>query len=123
MKILIVDDNKELTYLFSRVLESTGHKCTVSNDGRSGLDLLYEQTFDAAVLDIDMPNFSGFEIIDALEKQGKLKQQKIVVLTATSIPDERLQVLKRRGIHACLKKPISPDSLLEILEKPVSIYE
>lgn len=123
MKVLIIDDNKELTYLFTKVIEKAGHECTVSNSGRSGLALLLEQAFDATILDMQIPDFSGIQIINALEKSGKLKERKIVILTASSISDEKLEELKRRGVHACLRKPIKSEPLLKILEEPVVRHE
>jgi len=123
MKVLIIDDNKELTYLFSRLMEKAGHECTVSNFGRTGLALLLDQAFDVAILDIEIPDLSGIKIIDALEKSGKLKERKIVVLSASSLSDEKLEELRRRGVHACLRKPVEMDLLLKILEEPVVRYD
>ena len=122
MNVLIIDDNKDMTCVFSRLLKIEGHECTVSNDGQSGLALLQEQTFDAAVLDIGMPDFSGIKVIDALEKSGTLKEQKIAVLTTLPIPEEKLEELEQRGVHACLRKPLEMDTILKILEKPMRAH-
>jgi len=89
-----------------------GHLCSVVNDGRSGLDLIENKTFDAIILDLAMPEFSGSDIIDALYKSGKIKNQNIVTLTASSISDEDESNMKSKGVSLCLKKPIDPDVLL-----------
>ena len=89
-----------------------GHSCSVVNDGRSGLNLIENKTFDAIILDLAMPDFSGSDIVDALYKSGKIKNQNIVTLTASSISDEVESTLKSKGVSLCLKKPIDPDILL-----------
>ena len=112
MKILIIDDNKDITKMFSKYMTIKGHLCSVVNDGRSGLDLIENKTFDVIILDLAIPDFSGSDIIDALYKSGKIKNQNIVTLTASSISDEDESNMKSKGVSLCLKKPIDPDVLL-----------
>ncbi len=112
MKILIIDDNKDITKMFSKYMTIKGHSCSVVNDGRSGLNLIENKTFDAIILDLAMPDFSGSDIVDALYKSGKIKNQNIVTLTASSISDEDESNMKSKGVSLCLKKPIDPDVLL-----------
>ena len=112
MKILIIDDNKDITKMFSKYMTIKGHSCSVVNDGRSGLNLIEKKIFDAIILDLAMPEFSGSDIIDALYESGKIKNVNIVTLTASSISDEVESTLKSKGVRLCLKKPIDPDVLL-----------
>ena len=116
MKILVIDDNVNLSTMFSRLMDTEGHECIVSNDGRNGLTLIEQKKFDAVLLDLDMPGFTGFDVIDALEKKGDLKKYKIVVLTALDLSLEKMEDLKKRGVHACLKKPAKIDLLCEVLK-------
>ena len=116
MKILIVDDNERMTTMISKMLSIDGHECIISKNGRNGLSLLENQKFDATILDLAMPEFSGYDIIDALEKNGKIKDQKIIVLTASVTADEQLEQMKKQGVHSILKKPVDPDVLLEVLK-------
>jgi two-component system, OmpR family, response regulator len=117
MKILLIDDNKDITKMFSKYMTIKGHSCTVANDGRSGLNFIENQIFDAVILDLAMPEFSGNDIVDALYKSGKIKNQNIITLTASSIRDEDELVLKSKGVHSCLKKPIDPDALLAHMQQ------
>ena len=116
MNILIIDDNADLVTMLTRMLESEGHECIVSNDGRNGVAMLQQKKFDATILDLAMPDFTGFDVIDALEKNGKLKEQKIIILTASSVSNEKIEELKKRGIFACLRKPVSINVLYETLK-------
>jgi len=94
-----------------------GHSCSVANNGLSGLDLIDKQTFDVIILDIAMPTFSGNDVIDALHKNGKIKNQNIVTLTASILTGDIESTLKSKGVSLCLKKPIDPDVLLEHIQQ------
>ncbi|HXN74892.1 MAG TPA: response regulator [Candidatus Acidoferrum sp.] len=113
MKILLIDDNEDITKMLHKYMTIKGHSCSVVNDGKSGLDLLEKQTFDVVILDIAMPKFSGSDVIDQLCKSGKIKNQNIVTLTASILSDDVESMLKSKGVHSCLKKPIDPDVLLD----------
>jgi len=115
MKILLVDDNKDITTMLSKYLKLSGHECLVTNDGRNGLNIMLNQKFDAVLLDLAMPEFSDKDIIESLEKKCKLKDQKIILFTASSPTDDELDELIQKGIHSCLKKPIDPDDLISYL--------
>lgn len=116
MKILIIDDNKSLSTMFSKMLELGGHKTIVTNDGRNGLALIEKEEFDVIILDLAMSDFSGYDIVDSLEKDNLMKDKKILVLTATSITQEQIDHLKKQGVDSILKKPIQLDVLLEALK-------
>jgi CheY-like chemotaxis protein len=55
-------------------------------------------------MDLAMPEFSGYDIIESLEGYGKLKEKKIIVLTATSITETKMRELEKRGVYSCIKK-------------------
>ena len=116
MRCLIVDDNTSITQMLSQFLELKGHECTVSNDGRNGLQLIKQNHHDVIILDLAMPEFSGFDIMDEITKNGKITNQKILVLTASSISKEQEEKLLANGVKTCLRKPVSPEILLKTLE-------
>ena len=115
-RILVIEDNKSISDMLQMLLEGEDYDCTVSNDGRNGLTLIENQKFDAILLDIAMPGFSGLDVIDSLEKNGKLKENKVIILTASAIGDESFDKLKQRGVFAILKKPVDMDLLLDTIE-------
>jgi len=116
MKVCIIDDNKSITGMFSKLLKIEGHEVVVANDGRTGLSLLENDKFDATILDISMPEFSGMDVVDALNKSGRIKEQKVVILTASSSSNEELDELKTKGVREVLKKPLQLESLVATLE-------
>ena len=115
MKILLIDDNQDITELLSNYLTIKGHECTVCNDGRNGTSLILEKHFDAVILDLAMPEYTGFDVIDDLEKAGKLKNQKIILFTASSVKNEDIEKILKKGIHSCLRKPVRLEVFLKTL--------
>jgi len=115
MKLCMIDDNESITKMFSRLATMKGHEVTVINDGKKGLSILENQIFDVTVLDISMPEFSGIDVVDALNKSGRIKEQKIVILTASSSGDEVMKDFLEKGVRQCLKKPMPVHDLLSIL--------
>jgi DNA-binding response OmpR family regulator len=113
MKILIVDDNEDITGLLSKFLKSKGFENVVTNDPRVGLERITEDNYDVVLLDISMPEFSGIDIIKKLEKEKILKDQKIVIFSAVAFTTSQIDnLLKKEGIQSCLKKPIQLNELL-----------
>jgi len=104
MKVLIVDDNTSITGMLSKMLKLEDIECDVSNGGRNGLSLIESNNYDAVILDISMPEFSGHDVIAALCESGKIKENKIIVMTASVTVDNDLQELKDKGVHSVLKK-------------------
>jgi len=117
MKILLIDDNKDITTMLSKYLVLKGHSCSVSNNGHNGLNMITANQCDAILLDLAMPEFSGVDIVEELYKNGKIAKLNIVALTASSVSSDREEHLKKMGVKAILKKPIDPDELLEYLQQ------
>ena len=119
MKILHVDDNKIFTDIFSKLLEIHGHECVVSNDGQTALQLTIAGKFDVVILDLQMPEFSGQDYIDELDKLGLLQTLNIIILTGF-IPDEdERDDLLKRGVKVCLEKPMPIEKFTAILDSLV----
>jgi len=119
MKILLIEDNENLSRMMSKWFRIKKIDCTVLNDGADGLEQILEQKHDIILLDLAMPDFSGYDIIDSLEKENVLKDVKIIVLTASSLSDQELDGLVKRGVRACLRKPVELPVLLKVIHSCV----
>ena len=115
MKVLLIDDNETITEMMSKYLSAKGHQCSVANDGRTGLTLITEKKFDVVLLDLAMPEFTGVDVVENLQKSGKIKENKIILFTASSITDAEIDVLIQKGAHSCLKKPVKLAVLLQVI--------
>lgn len=113
MKILEIDDNPDIIKFVELTATSMGHEFSSTNNGKEGLKMIEENNFDLVLLDLSMPEFSGIDVINQLIIKDILKNQKIVIFTASSVVDKDLEDLKDKGIHSYLTKPIDIDSLME----------
>jgi len=120
MKILGIDDNEDILSLLKTVLTSKGHDFTQASNGRDGVKLIEEQNFDAILLDLAMPEFSGLNVIESLEKNDKIKNLKIILFTASSATDKEIEaLLKHDGIKSCIRKPVDINVLINKVEEVV----
>ena len=116
MKILVVDDNKSITSSLEKYLKIKGFEVSVCNDGHDGLELIQNDSWDKILLDLFMPEFSGLDIIEDLEKNKMLKDKNIILFTASSVPDYVLErLLEKDGIETCLKKPVSLKKVVQTI--------
>ena len=116
-RILIVDDNEEITEVISFYCNSKKDiGCQVINDVQQGLERIREENFDLILLDIAMPEFSGWDIIQSL-KQGRLIESKNLVIFTASSDRKIMEVIQNIGVKEILKKPCSLDALTELIEK------
>ena len=121
LNVLIIDDNEQITKMLTTFLELKKHKCTVANDGKQGLILIHENKYDVVLLDLAMPEFDGYTVIKALESKDMLKNNKIIVFTASTITQDELNQLVSRGVTSYILKPIDIDLLLsKIIETATS---
>ena len=112
----MVDDNVSITNMLSKFLKMKGHDVTVSNNSKNGLNMILQQKFDVVLLDLAMPEFSGADVVDALVQNGKIKDQKVILFTASSGSDADIDNLIKKGVHSCIKKPVGLNELLLALE-------
>jgi len=117
MKILIVDDDVELTKALESTITTAGHDAQSVNNPRDGLKLIREQNNDLVFLDLSMPEFSGIDIINNLAEDDIVKEKKIVVMTASIINEEELKNLMGLGVHSILQKPVDIDAILDKIEE------
>lgn len=117
MKVLLIDDNKDINDMVCLCLETQDITVKVVDEGREGLRSIKENHFDVVLLDLAMPGFSGFDIFKALKDEDLLKYKNIVIFTASSVTDNEVQGMLLTGAKGVLKKPISIDDLIETVEK------
>lgn len=112
LNVLIIDDNEQITKMISTFLDMSNHDCTIVNDGKEGLELIKTKQYDSIVLDLAMPEFDGFKILNTLQDEDPSQISKIIILTASSISLETVKKFKALGVSSCLQKPVDIDQLL-----------
>lgn len=109
LRILLVDDEVELTQPLSLVLKREGYEVDVADDGHSGRELAMEGVYDLLILDWMLPQRSGLEICQELRSQGQTTP--VLFLTAKDTLDDRVMGLDA-GADDYLMKPFELRELL-----------
>ncbi|MDB9374865.1 two-component system response regulator RppA [Nodularia sphaerocarpa] len=109
MRILLVDDEVELTDPLSRVLKREGYSVDMAYDGATGSEFVAMGTYDLLILDWMLPGKTGLEICQELRRQGKATP--VLFLTAKDTLDDRVEGLDA-GADDYLVKPFELRELL-----------
>jgi DNA-binding response OmpR family regulator len=117
LKVLVIDDNKEITDMLSLYFETQGIELTAINDSRLGLEAIRNEDSNLILLDLAMPDFSGVDIIDYLKKENLVESKNIVIFTASSVNNELFNDLKKIGVKGILKKPVDMNALEELIAR------
>lgn len=113
-RLLVVDDDDEIRQLLLRTLPSDGFELLEARDGLEALALLEHKPADLIVLDWNMPNATGGEVLAGLARRGH--RVPAIVLTADDNPYRR-RIADAGGAAAFLAKPFSPLELLREIER------
>jgi len=117
MKVLLIEDNKDIADMVRLCLESENIVCEATGDGKAGLQLIKEDKFDVILLDLAIPEFSGFDIFRSLKDENLLGSRNVLIFTASSVTDEDMKEMLSAGAKGVLRKPLSIDELLEAVER------
>jgi two-component system, OmpR family, response regulator PhoP len=109
MRLLLVEDDPNLSQSLAAQLEQAGYSVERSTDGREGLYYAREYPVDLAIVDLGLPSMSGVELIKQLRADGK--EYPILVLTARDRWQDKVEVLKL-GADDYVVKPFNVEELL-----------
>jgi DNA-binding response OmpR family regulator/nitrogen-specific signal transduction histidine kinase len=108
-QLLVIEDNEDLR-AFLQVCLSADYQLTMARDGREGLDLALDQTYDLIISDVMMPRLDGFTVCQTLKEELITSHIPVILLTARVDQASRLEGLAR-GADAYLAKPFDPNEL------------
>lgn len=112
--ILLVEDNEVNQIVAREYLESAGLMVTVANNGREGLDAVRAGSFDAVLMDLQMPEMSGLEATRLIRQDDRFADLPIIAMTAAVQERERNDCYAA-GMNEHVGKPVLPQTLLSAL--------
>lgn len=115
-KVLLVDDEPQITHLVARKLQMAGMQTVVGQDGEEGFQLALEHDVDLIVSDLQMPYMSGIEMALALRQEPSMAHVPIIILTARGYVMDRGEMESAR-ISRVIPKPFSVNELLECVNQ------
>lgn len=137
--VLVVDDDSINRMLLSKRLEQEGHRVATAEDGREALEMLNAEQFDVVLLDVLMPELDGYETLERIESDEKLRHIPVIMVSALEeiesvvrcielgaedyLPKPFDPVLLRARLNACLTKKRLHDLELEYIEEVGHVVE
>ena len=128
-KILVVDDDPDILDALAMILESQGYQVFTARDGIEGLANLKAEKPDLMILDLLMPKMDGFAVCKELQDPRWSKFKDIPILILTSVREDasrrryELETGLELNVDDYVEKPISPDILLQRVERLVKRKE
>ena len=111
IRILIVEDEKPISELMRLSLTKAGYSCHCVYDGAQAADILEKEIFDLVLLDVMLPKYSGFELMEYIRPSGT----PVIFITARNSVDDRVKGL-RMGAEDYIVKPFEVIELLARVE-------
>ena len=106
-RLLVVDDNKVNRLLLARGLELQGHQVVSAENGRAALDKLRAEAFDLVLLDIEMPEMDGFQVLEQLAADSALHDVPVIVTSSLEGIAHVVRCIEL-GADDYLRKPVNP---------------
>ena len=104
--LLVVDDNRVNRLLVGRTLEQFGHRVAFAENGRLALEMLRTRPADLVLLDIEMPEMDGYQMLEALQADPKLRDIPIVMMSSLDEVDSVARCIEM-GAEDYLFKPVN----------------
>jgi class 3 adenylate cyclase len=106
-RLLVVDDNKVNRLLLARSLELQGHRVALAENGRVALEMLRHEPFDLLLLDMEMPEMDGFQVLEQLVNDLQLRDLPVIVTSSLEGLDNVVRCIEL-GAEDYLTKPVNP---------------
>ena len=104
--LLVVDDNRVNRLLVARLLEQLGHRVAFAENGRQALETLRSHPADLVLLDIEMPEMNGYQTLEALRADPKLRDIPVVMMSSVDEVDSVARCIEM-GAEDYLFKPVN----------------
>jgi DNA-binding response OmpR family regulator len=114
-RVLLVDDDRSMTEACAILLSLDGHECRSAHTGLEALEVALEFEPDIVVLDLQLPELSGFEVARALRARAGLRRLYLAAVSGRDVDDVAL--LREAGFDEHILKPVDASALKAIIRK------
>jgi PAS domain S-box-containing protein len=112
-RVLLVEDNPVECEHYAELIGELGYEVVVSTDGRTALKCCREESFGGMVVDLNLPDMSGFELLDTLKLEGLIGNTGIIINTGLDLGDAQLQKLREFSVTVLTKSIADEQRLIE----------
>jgi len=112
--ILVVDDSITVRVFTQRLLQRTGYRVVLAEDGLEALERLKQERPQVVLADIEMPRMDGFDLARHIRADGALANLPIIMITSR-IAHKHREVARQLGVNHYLGKPYAPEELIQLV--------
>ncbi|MBF0495240.1 MAG: response regulator [Deltaproteobacteria bacterium] len=113
---LVIEDNSDNMVLITRLLEKAGYLTLRAETGRAGLDMAVQQRPDFIILDIQLPDIDGIEVLKQLRDSEAGKNIAVIAMTSYAMTGDREKIMTA-GCTGYIEKPIDPARVIDQIRK------
>jgi len=116
LRILLIDDQKDVAELTSMDLQALGYSILTATDGQSGLETAIREVPEVIISDLKMPRMDGYELIQNLRGIASLASVPVIALTGFGMKKD-IEAALAAGYDACLNKPVEIAELSAVIQR------
>jgi two-component system, OmpR family, response regulator MtrA len=121
-RIFVADDNADVRHVVMYSLMDLGHDVALFRDGEAVLEALLAEPPDVLILDIMMPGYDGYEVLEQLKSWGVQDGPRTLVLSARAADEDRVRALAL-GADVWVSKPFDPEELADAVRALVALSD
>jgi len=117
LHVLAVDDSSTVRAIIAKALRLSGvdvARFGEASRGDQALQMLRQEGFDLVFCDLNMPGMSGYDLIEALQRDGLLETVAVIVVSSIGTP-AAIEELRSKGVRGYLRKPVRPEQLRQVV--------
>ncbi|HET6655542.1 MAG TPA: response regulator [Gammaproteobacteria bacterium] len=116
LSVVLIEDEADIRDSVAALLQSWGHKVEAAPEGQRGLELIFANKPDVAIIDIAMPGMDGYEVARQVRKQGSHDGMRLIAMTGFGRDEDRQRAFEA-GFNEHITKPAKPDVLQGALRR------
>lgn len=115
VRVLVVEDDSDLRFLYSTYLKLRGFDVSSAADGQAGYEAILQNPPDVVLTDIAMPRMDGLELLQRVKAEKTLCKLPVIVMTAFGKP--RLVIAQNLGADLTIEKPLDDEDLCRAVQQ------
>lgn len=120
-QVIYIEDNPDMVQLVELVLDDQRYEIHSALDGETGLQMIHQEPPDLILLDLMLPDLSGWAIYRAVKEDRFLREIPIIVITAKNAPIDRVLGEHIAKVQVYITKPFSPNDLRDAVKRTLEI--
>jgi len=118
-KIMVVDDEEDVLETVAMVLNQNGFETITTDNGKKGISEAKKHKPNLILLDVMMPDMTGYEVVEKLSQHSSTKGIGIILLSAITATEDEKKKIKKGAVRDFIEKPFDIDDLVRRVNKAV----